>query len=146
MEIFDYSTIAIKRIKPLRFFLDEDLVKQNSGNMLQEQIAITFGHNISLNIVNLTINIIYRYQDATIDKIASELSVQNIFELKELSSYVKEDVVILPQPVITTLIAVGIGHSRGIFATYLSGTVLNDMNLGLINPEAVAKHFFPYMF
>lgn len=146
MQTFNFGNITIGRIKELSFNINEEIINPNVGTPFQSQIGIKFGHNVDANIVDLSIRVFYHYPDNSPEKLMCEIVVQNVFVIPELSQYKKEENVILPKPLITSLVAISVSHTRALLSKNLAGTPLNDSHLVLIDPEAVAKHFFPYMF
>jgi hypothetical protein len=145
METFDYKSISVKRIKELSFNINE-LIFPLEGNPLRSEISIKLGFNSDSKIVELVVRIAYHNSENTDDQILAEISVQNVFEILDLESYFSNNNLILPRPLIATLVGMSVSHTRALFSKCLAGTVLNDNNLILINPEDVAKHFFPDMF
>lgn len=142
MSTLDFKKILVKRIKTYSFSINEALFKH--GKEMQSEIALNFGFNIETNYIDISLTFFFHYPNSA-DNISS-ISVQNIYEIPNLSSFIQIDKIILPEELIISLVSMSIGHTRALFAMNTAGTLLNDAIFPVADAKDVSKHFFPDFF
>jgi hypothetical protein len=142
MDKLDLRAITVKRIKELSFHINEKLVKAETP--FQSEIGLNFGYNADSNFIEIGLKIFFHYENSK-EEIAA-IVVQNVYEIPNLSSFLIDDKIILPQEVLVNLIGMSISHSRALFAVKTAGTGLNDALFPIAPAQDVSKHFFPYIF
>lgn len=137
--------IAIRKIKVISFAINELAVKPGYSELVKVEVGQRLGFGLDLNLVELTLRFYYHYPDDP--AILTDISVQNIFEIPNLKKFVADKgLVILPGHLISTIVGLAISHTRALLTQNLSGTLLQETIISIVNPAEVAKHFFPYMF
>ncbi len=138
----------IRRIKDTSFFVNENLFKANhETGTLKVDIQQGLGFSIDKNILDLKTRVKYRYPESTKEDIPlAQIEVQNVFEVIGLSAFLSDNKLKLPQELIINLVSLSISHTRALLSKNLSGTVFQDEIMSVIDPENLAKHFYPYMF
>jgi hypothetical protein len=145
-EIAEETLVGIKRIKELSFFINEPLFVPDPAKILKIELALQLTFIIELDLVTIQVRIYYHYPE-TPHELLTDIQVQNVFVISDLKKFQVAPVEIkLPANIITTLTGLSISHTRALLAKNISGTPLQENILAIINPEAVAKHFFPKMF
>jgi len=138
-------TITIKRIKEQVFIIQENLL-QDTSRLIKIEISQNLAFALEANLVDLTLRIYYHFPDDS-DTILVDISVQNLFEITDLKSFMTNGTEIkLPPMVIASIVGLSISHTRALLAKNLFGTVLQDSLPAIVNSEEVARHFFPRMF
>lgn len=143
--------IAVRRIKEFSFYINEGLFAhkqtENNSSLLQVEFALRLAFTPETNLVFLTIRAYYHFPGASPDEIIADITVQNVFELPDLKRFqVAASEIILPTNVIITLVGLSISHTRAMMAKNLAGTPMQENLLAIVDPIAVARHFFPKMF
>lgn len=138
--------IIIKRIKETAFFIQEALITQNNEKIIKIEIDQQFGFSFEYNMVELTIRIYYFHPEDAKNLLA-EIKVQNIYEIPDLKQFqLNEAEIKLPGKMITAIVSASISHTRALLAQRLAGTSLQSSLPRLVDPEDVARYFFPRMF
>ena len=146
MEINQLPVIKIKRIKEQSFSINETLFSDVS-TFVKIEIGQRLSFAIEENLVAISIRFYYHYPEDNSDQIIAEINVQNVYEIPGLSSfYISSNEIKLPKETIINIVGVSISHTRALLAKNLLGTSLQDNLPAIVNPEEVAKHFFPRMF
>ena len=145
------DNLSVRRIKEFGFFINEKLFaqnqQQNQDEILKIDIALQLSFTIETNLVFLLVRVHYYFPDSTPGEVLSEIQVQNVFEFPELKKFqTGPSEIILPPNVITTIVGLSISHTRALFAKNISGTLLQENMMAIVDPTAIAKHFFPKMF
>lgn len=145
------ALISIRRIKEVFFSINEALYAQhlpvNPAIPLKIEIAFNLSFAIETNLVFLLTRIYYHFPDAATQDILTEIQVQNVFEINELARFqVKEGEIKLPPHTIVALVGLSISHTRALLAKNISGTLLQENIVSIVDPGVLAQHFFPLMF
>jgi hypothetical protein len=140
------QTITIKRIKEQSFQINEALFSDTS-RFVKIEIGQKLSFAIESNLVSLTIRMYYHYPDDSDSPIIAEINVQNVYEISDLNRfYIGQNEIKLPKETIISIVGVSISHTRSLLAKNLLGTTLQDNLPAIVNPEHVARFFFPGMF
>jgi hypothetical protein len=128
--------------------MNEPLFSLSSSKVFRVEIALVLSFNIENNLVFLVAHVLYHTVDTTPpDQIMMEIKVQNVFEIDDLKTFLIEaNEIKLPADIITSFVGLSISHTRALMAKNIAGTLLQDNLMGIVNPEHMAKHFFPKMF
>ncbi|MFT3827813.1 MAG: hypothetical protein QM731_28105 [Chitinophagaceae bacterium] len=138
------QAITVKRIKLLSFNIEEESLI-NLTSIIKFEIDASLAFALDENLVNLTLRLHYQPEDK--ESILTDITVQNLYEIPDLQQFVTNETEIkLPSLLISTITGISISHTRALFALNVSGTLLQDKLPAVINPETVARHFFPNMF
>lgn len=138
-------TITVKRIKEQSFFINE-FALGDATQVIKIEIGQNLSFAIDANLVNLTVRIYYHFLEEE-DNILVDISVQNLFEVPNLINFqISPTTIKLPIVTITNIVGLSISHTRAILATKLLGTPLQESLPVIVDPEDVARHFFPTMF
>jgi hypothetical protein len=143
--------VSVRRIKEVSFSINESLYAQqlpvNPDIPLKIEIAFNLSFTIETNLVFLVARVFYHFPDSPPQDILTEIQVQNVFEINELSRFqVSGGEIKLPPNTIVTLVALSISHTRALLAKNISGTLLQENVMSIIDPVVLAQHFFPPMF
>jgi hypothetical protein len=139
--------VSVKRIKELSFSLNEMGYVDDPNKIVKSELAVTFGHIIERNLVQMVIRIYYHYEDAPNPPFLVDTVVQTVFEIFELHKYkISEFEIKLPKEVIILLTDQAVSHARAYLAKNLQGTVWQEIILGIVNPVNLAEFYFPRMF
>ncbi|MCW3110124.1 MAG: hypothetical protein JWQ09_4630 [Segetibacter sp.] len=139
--------LGVNRIKEFSFTINEALYEE--GKLIRIQFQHQTHFNEELNIVDLTLRVIYVYDITKVfpDTILVDIHVQNIFTVPNLRQYlIKDKGFFLPQGLIISMVSLSISHTRALLSNRVAGTIYQHNNLPLINPTEVAKSFYPNMF
>ena len=139
--------IGIKRIKEIGFRLNEHFViKDDPEKEIKIELQHRTGFSLEHNIVNLTLRCFTFYTDNK-DNILTDIEVENLFEIPEFKNYVTPDLVeSFPANVWLTMISLSIGHTRALLFERVTGTLLSNLIIPILNPVEVAKAFMPKIF
>lgn len=119
---------------------------QHQGEVLKVEIALHLSFAIETNLIFVLVRVYYHFPDSPND-IFTEIEVQNIFEIPDLKRFqVGDSEIVLPPDIITSIVDLSISHTRALFAKNISGTILQENVIGIIDPTKIAEHFFPKMF
>jgi hypothetical protein len=134
--------IAVRRIKMLSFFIDEQNIP------LEAIFQIDFGQTIQFNIENsllfFNLRVYYTLANLKPERIVLDSMIQNIFELANIQNHVEnENQLRLPNETIVSLVSLSIGHARSLISHYAGGTIFQDTLIPVVNPVAAAIAFFP---
>lgn len=142
------TDIEVKRIKELAFYINESIFDPNASTPLRIELQQRLAFYIPNNIVDFTLRVYYHFPNSKPNEdVLMDIHVQNIFEIEDLGKYqIEETKIKLPPEFIITIIGLSISHTRALLAKNIAGTAFQDQMMAIINPEAVAMHFFPHMF
>lgn len=138
---YDFS---LERIKELSFGLDE--VKFDSKLPVLFKLDNYLGYNLEKGLINFTLTTIVKHPEMDDDAPLAVQVVQNLFRVKNFSSYKYKKTIKIPTELLTSIVSVSVAHSRAFFSKSLSGTILDDYLIPVINPVEVAMEFFPESF
>ncbi len=138
---------ALKRIKDFGFNVNESLYINEPEKMVKVEFQHRLGFSLEQNMVELNLRAFYHYPDAPLDEVLAEIQVQNLFEIPNISRFLDaNNIVVLPEELIITIVSLSISHTRALFTKSLAGTVLQDVLLPIVDARAMSEFFFPYMF
>lgn len=149
MENNGNAILGIKRIREIAFHVNEGLFNPGASVPLKVDMQHKLGFNKNTNLLDFTLHVSYRFADLNPGPNSNlmDIEVQNIFEVRDLRQYVIDDNVLkLPAGMITSIVDLSISHTRALMAKNIAGTTLQDQLIVIVNPETVARHFFPNMF
>ncbi len=143
--------LSVKRIKEFGFYINEMLfaekVAQNADKPLQIEISLQLSFTIETNMVFLLVRVYYHFPAADVTEILTDIQVQNVFEIEDLKKFqVGPSEIILPSDTINTIVGLSISHTIALLARNLSGTLLQENLMTVVDTSRLAKHFFPRMF
>jgi hypothetical protein len=143
--------LSVRRIKEFAFFINEQLFAQKQGESNNQVLQVDFSLHLSFtpetNLVFLLVRIYYQFPGALPGEVLSDITVQNVFELEDLKRFqVAPSEIILPSAVISTIVGLSLSHTRALMARNLSGTMMQENVMALVDPVTVTRHFFPRMF
>jgi hypothetical protein len=136
---------AIKKVKDIYFSINEQYYVPDPNKIVRIELGERIGFNLEFNLVNFILRIFFHYVDEP--DILVDFHVENIFEVANLKQFEnKNEVVILPPKLITSIVGLSLSHGRALLLKNTSGTRWQDIILPVTNPEDAAKYFYPYMF
>lgn len=138
--------LSVRRIKEIGFFINESLIGMPSNQPVKLEIGMNLSFNADTDLVFLNIRVYYHYPDRPAGEILADIQVQNVFELINLRNFLHNNDLTLPPAIIISIIAMSISHTRALFAKNIAGTLFQENLIAVINPQELAKHFFPQMF
>jgi hypothetical protein len=135
----------VKRIKPINLYLNEN------GLPPDALYRVDFKHQFKANslgdIVALELQVVFTLddrEDASKNRIVLDCTVQNVFEVHNLSAYIAdENNIRLPNETIISFVSLSVSHTRAVMAILTAGTLFQENLLPIINPVEMAKAFFP---
>ncbi len=140
-------SFSIKNIFVTKFTLDlkEELIKlqvqkPDYSEYTFEVKVVNQGY-INDNILNSMINMnVFLDKDKKIE--LGEIAISNIFEIKDLKSYLDEkgNSLNLPAPFEASIIGISLSHTRAIFITKCAGTFLQNAVIPILNPSEFLKN------
>lgn len=140
------APISVARIKDVSFLTRNEFFKKDSSE-IRFFIDHQVGFNTTAGLAILTLRLTYAYPDA-LDKIAMEIEVENVFEIIGLDKYIpnappvtKENMNV-PSEILITMVSLAVSHTRALLARNTMGTVYESIMLPILDPVALAKHFF----
>lgn len=141
-------TYKILRVKDTSFSINEKVYNHSyTEERTQVRVNCELKHNVKFNYITFEIEPTYFYlhPDGAEDIFASTV-VSNVFELSDVSQFVKDEELILPSHLLVTLLGISISHTRALFSRNMEGTVYSRLILPLIDPMAFCRTIFPQMF
>lgn len=136
--------MKLLKVKEVGFCLNTEAIDSISDfdiNKLQIEFGFKADPKLDVNIFTLSILVRYMYEiDAKLERIA-ELSTANVFEINDLSSFIKcndegiQDV----SGILPTLVGVAVGTLRGLLLAKTAGTILSDYPLPIVNPTELCE-------
>jgi hypothetical protein len=141
--------IKIKRIKDLTFYVNENIHDPDTEKLIKIELNPLLGFKADDNTVALIIRVFYHYEgtEASSENTLLEIQVQNLYEIKDVISFVnKDNILILPEKSIISLLDLSISHTRALLSKNAAGTVYQDSTMPIFDAGHAARFFFPYMF
>lgn len=132
----------IKRIKDVSFFINEGLYIPDPKKVIKIDLNQSFGTNFEKKLVNLTLLIQLKYENAPPNEKLASMEVQNIFEIPELLSFVKDEEIELPFDLLVTLVSISLSHGRALLAKNMAGSIYQDTLMPILSPVDITQHFF----
>lgn len=140
-------SFVIKRVQEVFFYLNEKLFVPDPEKIIQIQLGETIGFNFENKYVNFTLRIFLHYANSPINDTLADIRVENIFEVPQLNSFLnKDNLVILPQDLIISIVSMSISHARALLCKNLAGTSYQSVILPISNARDISEHFYPYFF
>jgi len=139
-------SFSIKNIFVTKFSLDlkEELIRlQNEkpeyNNYTFEVNVVNQGY-IKENMLNSIISMKV-FMDKEKKTELGNISISNIFEIKNLNDFVneKENTLNLPATFESSIIGISLSHTRAIFVTKCAGTFLQNAVMPILNPSEFLK-------
>lgn len=131
--------IAVKKIKEVEFFVDEEIELANPP-IANIKFELTTNINLDDKSVEMLLTTFFENQGIMFMKIKTS----NVFLFLELADFHKSDKneFDLPDSVLITFLSLSISHSRALLAKNAIGTKFADLYIPIINPTEVFKQLF----
>jgi len=131
--------LQIHRISQISFRMEEHLFKTDEA--LGIRIDTKHDMDIDKNLFAITLRINFLYGSKQ-DEIVVQSEIQNIFLIKDLKKYVKDNVLSMPDNAVITMMTLSISHARALMSKSMSGTLFNGILIPIADGSEVArKHF-----
>lgn len=137
----------IIRVKDLAFHLNEQMYDQSiPDDQRKVNLICELRFNTDVNYVFLDIIASYFYEKQTAENPFASITVQTVFQVDKLISFVRGDDLYLPPLLIVTFVGMCLSHTRALFSKAIDGTAFTSVILPLIYPMDFARKVFPHMF
>lgn len=140
------AIVAIKRVKKISFSINEGYARSDVS-LIKSLLEVKMGFNAPQNLVKLELRAYYVYDESP-DQIVMEITVENVFELLNLSDFIPTDQDVtsetmnIPSKILVQMVAISVSHTRALFGEAISGTVMDATYLPVTDPVLAAKAFF----
>jgi hypothetical protein len=139
------TILAVRSIRECLFAIHEAAYVPGQTNLISIEILLELGFSVENNLASLVVESFYHYPDTAEE--LTRIKVQNVFEIADLNKDTANPANINLGPgTITSMVDLSLSHTRAIWAQHLQGTILQEMLLGAVQPEEIARAFFPHMF
>lgn len=133
--------IAVKKIKDIEFFINEEL---ESTNPLIPNISFELTINCDLKEKSVEMLLSTIFVDPNNGNILMKIKTSNVFLFLELANYHKPDTneFNIPDNVMVTFLSLSISHSRALLSKNAMGTKFADLIIPIVNPSEILKKLF----
>lgn len=136
----------IMRVKDISFNVNENFLNpQKEPEQIKVSLNAELKTNFEFNVIIIEIFASYHYEGLPQNHLAS-ITVQNVFNISNLSNYNIDKRLKLPPNFVITLISLSISHTRALFTKNIDGTAFNGLILPIIDPAVFSKSVFPTFF
>ncbi|HBL77240.1 MAG: hypothetical protein A2W90_15540 [Bacteroidetes bacterium GWF2_42_66] len=133
--------IAVKKIKDIEFFINEEF---ELANPPIANIGFELTTNINLNDKSVEMLLTTTFVDPTNGNVLMKIKTSNVFLFLELANFHKPDrnEFDIPDNVLVTFLSLSISHSRALLAKNALGTKFADLYIPIVNPSEILKQLF----
>lgn len=140
------ANIAIKKIKEVEFFVNEDV---NIEDPLRINIGFELTTNFSLSEKTVELVLSTQFSNRPISNRPSgvvfmKIKVSNVFVVMELEQFLNSELKTfsIPDNVMVTFLSLSISHSRALLSKSALGTKFAELYIPIVNPIEIAKQLF----
>lgn len=133
--------IAIKKIKDVEFYVNEQAVLPENG-LLNIGFNITTNFNLPETLVDITLQVLFT--NPVNNEEVMKIKTNNIFLVLELADFhdpVKGQFE-FPDNLMVTLLSLTVSHTRALLAKNAMGTKFSEYYLPIVNPVDLYKQLF----
>lgn len=136
--------IAINSIKEEEFKFSDKNLESIDSKLLSLGFQLGFKVELKKNFFTVTFTVVYNYGTSGDEIQLLKFTTLTKFKVKGLKKIVKfeegnEDKFQIPDPIMMTFVGAAISSARGMLAYKLSGTILSDYYLPLIDVQELLK-------
>jgi len=126
--------IAIKKIKDIEFFVNED-IEVSDPNYIS--VSFELGTNFQIEENSIELQLTAFFKEDKQGEIFMRIKTSNVFLMIELSEFADKDsnTFQIPNNIMTTLFSLSFSHTRALLAKNALGTKFADIYLPIINPS-----------
>jgi len=140
-----FIDIEIKYVRQVFFSVHENLISKEEEKAVFVGMSANIGNALDRDMLNFKLKSWYHYED--IEEKLAVIEVENIFVIKDLKRYKGEGKEIdFPARVWVTIVSLAISHTRALLTHNLGSTELQHVIIPLLNPEKIARDFYPKSF
>lgn len=125
--------IAIKKIKDIEFFVNEDIEVSNPNNV---SLSFELGTNFQLEENSIELQLTAFFKEDKQGETFMKIKTSNVFLMIELKEFADRNTETfqIPNNIMTTLFSLSFSHTRALLAKNALGTKFADIYLPIINP------------
>lgn len=135
------ANIAIKKIKDVEFFVNEDV---NIDDPLRINIGFELTTNFSLSEKMVELVLSTQFSNSPTGVVFMKIKVSNVFLVMELEKFFNSELKTfsIPDNVMVTFLSLSISHSRALLSKSALGTKFSELYIPIVNPIEIAKQLF----